>query len=157
MAPPNPCHRRFVFSALGIYPMDPCSGTYELGRPLVSSATLTLSGGATLRIVAEGQSADAKYVSSIHWEGRRLQRTTISHAEITGGGTLRFVMSTSVADFRRADGVPLEADLQVVSRNESAAAAVEWSGREGMEGEASAAADGMDGMEEMQAPIIMIM
>ena len=47
----------YVFSALGFYPLDPASGEYEIGSPLVRSATLTFGAPyapAKLEIRVEG-------------------------------------------------------------------------------------------------------
>ena len=88
----------YVFSALGFYPFDPCGGKYVIGAPQVPSATLTLPGGKTFKITAEGLSHEHHRVKSVALFGpdgkeRALERGFIlSHADILKGGELRFVM-----------------------------------------------------------------
>ena len=45
----------YVFSTMGLYPMDPASAYYEIGSPLVEKATMYLPNGNTFSIVAKGQ------------------------------------------------------------------------------------------------------
>ncbi len=85
----------YVISALGFYAVDPASGNYVLGSPLVDKATITLPAGHKLAIEAKGNSADAKYIQSVRWNGKPLNRVWFSHAEIARGGTLVFQMGTS--------------------------------------------------------------
>ena len=91
----------FVFTSLGLYPLDPCGGTYELGRPFVAAANLSLPGGAILRVRTKGRMhADA--VAQVDWQGddglrTPLNGTTISHAQLVRGGRLTF----SFGDSRR--------------------------------------------------------
>jgi predicted alpha-1,2-mannosidase len=85
----------YVISALGFYAVDPASGNYVLGSPLVDKATIPLPGGRKLVIEAKGNSADAKYIQSVSWNGKPLDRVWFSHAEIARGGTLVFQMGTS--------------------------------------------------------------
>ena len=79
----------YILSALGFYPLDPASGEYELGSPLVDRATLRLGGG-TLKIEARRGSPDAWRVTRITFNGREIPNRRIAHSEIVRGGTLVF-------------------------------------------------------------------
>ncbi|MCC6157731.1 MAG: GH92 family glycosyl hydrolase [Deltaproteobacteria bacterium] len=84
----------YVWSAIGLYPLDPCSGNYELGTPLFPRAVLHLPDG-DLVIVAENQAPNRPFVSRVEWNGAPLARTWVRHEEIRHGGELRFVMTSS--------------------------------------------------------------
>ena len=86
----------YVFAALGFYPVDPASGVYVIGSPLVDKATILLDRkyhrGRTFTVVAEHNSALNKYIQSARLNGHDLPRSWISHDEITAGGKLVLIM-----------------------------------------------------------------
>jgi len=81
----------YVLSSLGFYPIV---GTdrYQLGSPLWKRAVIQI-GPQPLEIVAEKNGPESSYVARAELNGKQLDRTWITHDEIAGGGTLRFVMS----------------------------------------------------------------
>jgi predicted alpha-1,2-mannosidase len=83
----------YIFSALGFYPMSPGSVNYELGSPLVVNATLNLENGNTFKVLTINQGESNVYVDKIKLNGNLLNRTYITHEEITNGGQLEFFMS----------------------------------------------------------------
>lgn len=83
----------YVFSALGFYPVAPASNVYVLGAPRFESAEVLVDNGATLRVEAEGVSAENKYVESVLWNGEPYTRSYITHDMVMGGGVLTFTMS----------------------------------------------------------------
>ena len=83
----------YVFSALGLYPVDPVEAVYVLGSPLFERAEVALGKGRTLVIEAPGNRPDTPYVASVEWNGQRRDKSWISHDELVKGGTLRFTMS----------------------------------------------------------------
>ena len=84
----------YVFSALGFYPFNPCGGTYVLGAPQIPKATVSLAGGKTLTVVARNLSVENKYVKSVTFNGRPLDKT-IEHADLMSGGELVFEMTNA--------------------------------------------------------------
>ena len=84
----------YVFSALGFYPFNPCGGTYVLGAPQIPKATVSLAGGKTLTVVARNLSAENKYVKSVTFNGKPLDKT-IEHADLMSGGDLVFEMTNA--------------------------------------------------------------
>ena len=104
----------YVFSALGFYPFNPCGGTYVLGAPQIPKATVRISsrrdggspshgdanwesrhlagGEKTLTIIANNFSAENKYVKSVTFNGKPLDKT-IEHADLMAGGELVFEMT----------------------------------------------------------------
>lgn len=84
----------YIFSALGFYPFNPCGGTYVLGAPQIPKATVSLAGGKALTVVARNLSAENKYVKSVTFNGRPLDKT-IEHADLMSGGELVFEMTNA--------------------------------------------------------------
>jgi predicted alpha-1,2-mannosidase len=88
----------YVMSALGFYPVCPGDNVYVLGSPLFGKAAIHLDSrwnrGTTFVIVAHGNSSANCYVQSVQLNGKPLQRAWITHAEITSGGILEFVMGS---------------------------------------------------------------
>ncbi|MEM9142323.1 MAG: GH92 family glycosyl hydrolase [Bacteroidota bacterium] len=82
----------YVFSALGLYPMNPASGQYELGSPIFDKAVLSLSDTTQFVISAKNTSSINKYIQSASLNGKPLERTYVRHEELVSGGTLDFVM-----------------------------------------------------------------
>jgi len=88
----------YVFSALGFYPMNPDSGIYAIGSPVVSKGVLHLDRdkyhGHTFTVLAENNSAENIYIQSATLNGKSLTRPWLRHEEIIAGGTLKLVMGS---------------------------------------------------------------
>ena len=82
----------YMFSAMGFYPVDPVSGNYVFGAPQLPKITLRLANGKTFTVIAEGLSAENKYVESITLNGQAYDKHFITHEDILNGGTLVFKM-----------------------------------------------------------------
>lgn len=81
-----------VFSAMGFYPVNPASGEYALGTPMMDKVTVHLAGGRTFTVNAHRKDCMSFYVKSVRLDGRKYDRNTISHKAITDGGTLDFYL-----------------------------------------------------------------
>jgi putative alpha-1,2-mannosidase len=84
----------YIFSALGFYPVAPGSDRYDLGSPLVKEATVNLENGRTFTVSAIDQGPGNVYVKRAELNGRKLDRSYITHEEIMQGGRLVFYMSS---------------------------------------------------------------
>ena len=86
----------YVFSAMGLYPLNPASGIYVLGSPMVEKATLRLDPkfypGGTFTILAHKVSNQNIYIQSATLNGQPLTHPWITHEEIAKGGTLKLEM-----------------------------------------------------------------
>jgi putative alpha-1,2-mannosidase len=82
----------YIFSSLGFYPVDPVSGFYELGSPVVNKASIRLENGKTLSIEAVDQSEANVFVQRVELNGKPLTNLRISHEQLMGGGELKFYM-----------------------------------------------------------------
>ena len=77
----------YIFSALGFYPVCPASGEYAVGTPLFPKAEVTLAGGKTLTITAEG--AGPVY-NDIRLGGKPLGARFLKIEALKKGGKLEF-------------------------------------------------------------------
>jgi predicted alpha-1,2-mannosidase len=86
----------YVWSALGLYPLNPADGKYVIGSPLVEKATLQLDPkyypGGKFTVVANKASNQNIYIQSARLNGEPINRPWITHAEIVKGGTLELEM-----------------------------------------------------------------
>ncbi|HEX4342488.1 MAG TPA: GH92 family glycosyl hydrolase, partial [Verrucomicrobiae bacterium] len=86
----------YVFTALGFYPVDPVSGIYLLGSPLMDKITLNLNPafakGKTFTVIAKNNSSQNAYIQSATLNGKPMTRSWISNEEITAGGRLVLIM-----------------------------------------------------------------
>ncbi|MWB93306.1 glycoside hydrolase family 92 protein [Flavobacterium sp. GA093] len=82
----------YVFSSMGLYPMNPASGQYEIGSPLFEKAKINLEGGKSFVIEAENVSDKNFYIQSATLNGQAFDKTYITHQQILQGGILHFVM-----------------------------------------------------------------
>ena len=77
----------YIFSALGFYPVCPASGEYAVGTPLFPHAEVTMPGGKTLTITAEG--AGPVY-NDIRLNGKRLDARFVDIQALKEGAKLEF-------------------------------------------------------------------
>ncbi|KIQ16559.1 alpha-mannosidase [Flavobacterium sp. MEB061] len=82
----------YVFSSMGLYPMNPASGEYEIGSPIFEKAKINLEGGKSFVIEAENVSNKNFYIQSATLNGVPFNTTVITHKQILQGGILHFVM-----------------------------------------------------------------
>ena len=82
----------YVFSALGIYPVNPVAGVYVFGSPIVDKATIAVPGGKSFTIVAKNNSPVNLFIQSVELNGKPYGKSYITHPDIIAGGELTFVM-----------------------------------------------------------------
>ena len=85
----------YILSALGFYPLDPASGEYELGSPLVKGARLRIGAPyppTTLEIRVKGYAPDRWRVRRVTLNGVELKDWRVRHADLVKGGVLEFEM-----------------------------------------------------------------
>jgi putative alpha-1,2-mannosidase len=89
----------YVLSSLGLYPTMSGAGFFVLSTPRFPHAQLSLGAigsrqGGTLTIDAPHTSADRRYISTAHIDGRAIRRTWLTRAATVRGGRLAFTVST---------------------------------------------------------------
>jgi predicted alpha-1,2-mannosidase len=85
----------YIFSAIGLYPVNPADGTYVIGTPRFERVTIQLEGGRQFTVEAPGVSETNMYIQTARLNGRPLDRCYITHDEIANGGTLVFIMGAT--------------------------------------------------------------
>jgi len=84
-----------VWSHFGFFPVAG-QDTYLLNRPYFPKITIRNEvNGAVATIIAQGLSAQNKYIQSATLNGQPYTKNWISHQLFTNGGTLKFVMGSS--------------------------------------------------------------
>lgn len=78
----------YVWTALGMYPMNPAGGEYVFGYPLIDAATLQLPNGKTLRIEVKRKHGNMASIKAIRFNGRQLPVRSIHHRQLLEGGIL---------------------------------------------------------------------
>ena len=99
----------YILSALGIYPLDPVSGHYEIGSPLVKGARLRLGfpyNTAVIEIRVKGYAPDRWRVKRVMLNGNELKDWRVSHADLVKGGVMEFEMDSSDNPCAKADSEP---------------------------------------------------
>lgn len=86
----------YVWSAMGLYPVNPASGVYVIGSPLVQKAVIDLDPkyykGGVFTIIARNCSKQYCYVQSAKLNGKPLNHPWITKDDIINGGTLELDM-----------------------------------------------------------------
>jgi predicted alpha-1,2-mannosidase len=82
----------FLLSALGFYPVDPVSGNYVIGSPLVERASVRVGEGKHLEIEVKRHSPKDAYVQRFTLNGQPQQRAWFHHSDIANGGRILLEM-----------------------------------------------------------------
>ena len=81
----------YILSAVGLYEVEPASGRYWFGSPIVDRAELSVEGG-TFTIETINNSETNIYIKSIKLNSEPYTLPYINHADIARGGKLTFEM-----------------------------------------------------------------
>lgn len=90
----------YVFSALGFYPVNPVSAQYVTSAPYFQKAEISLENGKKIIINAPAVSNTNKYVSSLTFNNKSVDKNYIEHFDLLKGGVINFTMSASPAKAR---------------------------------------------------------
>jgi predicted alpha-1,2-mannosidase len=82
----------YLFTALGIYPVNPASGDYMIGSPLFSRMSLQMANGKRFTVIADNNSSANVYIQSATLNGKPLAKPVIRYEDMMAGATLHFVM-----------------------------------------------------------------
>ena len=94
----------YVFSAMGFYPVTPGSNQYIIGTPLLDKSTINLENGKQFTIAAHKLRPKNIYIEYAFLNGKKLDRTYITHQEIMSGGILEFYMTDNPAIWGSLEG-----------------------------------------------------
>ena len=85
----------YVYGALGFYPVNPVSGEYVIGTPMLEEAVIQLPGRKTFTVKAPRKEDNEVYICSMKLNGEKYTKNYITHQDIMKGGILEFVMTAS--------------------------------------------------------------
>lgn len=80
----------YIFSAMGFYPVNPASGLYVFGSPLLQHVILHLDNGKIFTINVNN--TGKPYIQSVKLNGKRYEKNYILHSDIEAGSVLEFEM-----------------------------------------------------------------
>ena len=81
----------YVFASMGLYPVDPVSGNYQLVTPAFPELTIDFKSGHVLKIKIV-KSKNASLIKKITLNGRALKDYQITHKELIAGGELIYYL-----------------------------------------------------------------
>ena len=84
----------YLFTALGMYPVNPASGDYMIGSPLFAKMRLKLANGKTFSVIADRNSKANVYIQTATLDGKPLDRPVITWEQIQAGSTLHVTMGS---------------------------------------------------------------
>lgn len=93
----------YLFSALGLYPLQVGSANYVLGSPLFRKATVHLENGRTIVVNAPQNSARNVYVQGLRVDGKSYGKSWIAHRDLADGAVLDFRMGPSPSNWGSGD------------------------------------------------------
>jgi len=82
----------YVISSLGFYAVDPVSGNYVFGTPLVDHAEIEVGNGKVLRVLVRRSSLSDAFIQSVKLNGTQHSKLWFRHADIAAGGEIEFTM-----------------------------------------------------------------
>ena len=84
----------YIWSSLGMYPMNPASGAYVFGVPLIRKAIIQLPNNKQLIIeVKKFKSANTKGIVSVQLNGKPMPIKSVTHQQLLSGGKLVFTVA----------------------------------------------------------------
>ncbi|SEB04178.1 GH92 family glycosyl hydrolase [Pedobacter hartonius] len=81
----------YVLSSMGFYSMNPMSGVYVIGSPVMDKATISV-GSKKFTINVENQGRKNIYIQKILMNGKPYTKSYIRHTDLVKGGTMTFYM-----------------------------------------------------------------
>ncbi len=84
----------YIWTALGMYPMNPASGEYIFGCPLVNEALLQLPNGKKLQIEVQHSKVGGSGLRAVYFNGKSIPVQAISHRQLLQGGKLVMVVGS---------------------------------------------------------------
>ncbi len=86
----------YVWSSLGMYPMNPASGKYVFGFPLIQNATIQLPNKKQLHISTKNrikQNGKQQFVKAIFLNNQKIISNYLTHQQLLAGGNLVYELN----------------------------------------------------------------
>jgi len=87
----------YVFSAMGLYPVNPANGEYAIGSPIFDKVAINLENGKKFEIWSNS-SDERKYISAATLNKKMYNKSYITHNDIMNGGLFIMKMKTTPSD-----------------------------------------------------------
>ena len=87
----------YVFSAIGMYPVNPVGGEYQIGTPAFQVVEIPVPGRKKFTLKAHNLSPENIYVKSVTVDGKPYDRSYITHDMIMSGATVELEMTGTPA------------------------------------------------------------
>ena len=84
----------YVFASIGLYPV-PGQDIYLLASPVFDEIKIKIGNKKSLTIKAENLSEQNRYIQSVTFNGKTINRSWLKHEELMQGGTLIYEMGDS--------------------------------------------------------------
>lgn len=81
----------YIFSAMGLYPVNPCSGEYVLGIPYAEKMDIKLGNGRLFKVRTINYNPDSTDIKEIYFNGIEITSSRVRHDDIMKGGELLFI------------------------------------------------------------------
>jgi predicted alpha-1,2-mannosidase len=96
----------YIWSSIGVFPIMG-QDIYLLNSPVFEETVIRMGeSGKSIKIKAEFESPNARYVAAVQVNGKSQDRSWIRHAEIAGGGEISFRVSDQPGEWGRHDVPP---------------------------------------------------
>jgi predicted alpha-1,2-mannosidase len=83
----------YLWTSLGMYPMNPTGGEYTFGFPLIENAQIQLPNGRSLKIEVKKVISEKAGIQRITWNSQEIPVRSITHTELLKGGTLIYYVA----------------------------------------------------------------
>lgn len=107
----------YIFTSLGLFP-NAGQDFYYLLPPAFDDTELSMENGKKISIKVTDKSAGNKYIASVRLNGVPLNRSWVSHAEISGGALLEFTLTDDPRPGLQQSS-PLRAEPNILSASTS--------------------------------------
>jgi predicted alpha-1,2-mannosidase len=84
----------YVISALGFYAVDPVSGNYVFGSPLIDRAEVDMGQGKTLKISVKRASPGDAFIHAVVLNGKPHRQLWFRHSDIVNGAEIEFTLGS---------------------------------------------------------------
>lgn len=82
----------YIFSAMGFYPVNPASGVYAIGSPILPKAELKMPNGNVFTVTTQNASKENCYIQTVKLNGKNYDKSYLKQGDLEKGGLLEFKM-----------------------------------------------------------------
>ncbi|PZP51743.1 MAG: glycoside hydrolase family 92 protein, partial [Pseudopedobacter saltans] len=84
----------YIFSSMGFYPVNPASGVYAIGSPILPKAELTMPNGKVFTVLTVNAGKENCYIQSAKLNGVKYDKSYLTQKDLENGGILEFKMGS---------------------------------------------------------------